>query len=175
MIYQKCKTRIDQTKSEATFSRDNVPKKTSLPNLVCQIGTQLADHLEIEYDRTNIDIKGANGKLNSTSLITFEETFLKAKLWARSASDRVDAVLEALIGKFSTVRVKLIFGQQGVGDGSNPLIFATFLPLNLANGEEEEEDGCKERRQAGDGRHLEEVCGALGCSLHWSGSFYGKI
>ena len=72
----------------------------------------------------------------------------------------------ALVGKFSTVSLKLIVGQQGVVDGSNPLLIATFLPLNLANGEEEEEDGSEERRQIGDGRHLE-VCGALGCSLHW--------
>ena len=91
-----------------------------------------------------------------------KETFLKAKLWAQRAGDRVDAVVEALVGKLS---VMLIVGQQGVVDGSNPLLFATFLPLNLANGEEEEEDGCEERRQIGDGRHLEEVCGALGCSL----------
>ena len=134
----------------------------------------MADHLVMENDRTNNDIKGARRKPNIGSRITFEETFLKAKLWARRAGDRVDAVAEALVGKDSTVmRVKLIFRQQGVVDGSNPLLFATFLPLNLANGEEE--DGSEERRQIGDGRHLGEVCGALGCSLHWSGSFYGKI
>ena len=106
------------------------------PNLFCQIGTQLADHLETEYDSTNIDIKGAN----------FEETFLKAKLWARSAGDRVDAVVEALVGKFSTVRrVKLEVRQQSVVDRSNLLLLTTFLlPLNLANSEQEKEekDGC---------------------------------
>ena len=118
----------------------------SFPYLVCQIGTQLADHLEIEYDRTNIDIQGAKRKLNSASRENFEETFLKAKLWARSAGDRVDAVVEALVGKFSTVRrVKLEVRQQSVVDGSNLLLLTTFLlPLNLANGEqdEEEESGC---------------------------------
>ena len=110
----------------------------SFPYLVCQIGTQLADHL----GNGNNDIKGAKRKANFASRITFEETFLKAKLWARRAGDRVDAVVEALVGKVTTVRVKLIVGQQGVVDGSNPLLFTTFLRLNLANaGEEEKEEG----------------------------------
>ena len=64
----------------------------SFPYLVCQIGTQLADHL----GNGNNDIKGAKRKANFASRITFEETFLKAKLWARRAGDRVDAVVEAL-------------------------------------------------------------------------------
>ena len=55
----------------------------------------------------------------------------------------------------------MVVGQQGVVDGSNHLLLTTILPLNL--GKAEEEEGCKEQRQIGDGRHLK-VCGALGCS-----------
>ena len=106
----------------------------------------MADHLVMENDRTNNDIKGAKRKHNIGSRVTFEETFLKAKLWARSAGDRVDAVVEALVGKFSTVRrVKLEVRQQSVVDRSNLLLLTTFLlPLNLANSEQEKEekDGC---------------------------------
>ena len=43
--------------------------------LLCQIGTQLADHLEMKNDKTNNDIKGQKEENNFASRITFEETF----------------------------------------------------------------------------------------------------
>ena len=71
------------------------------------------------------------------------KTFLKAKLWARLPGDCVDAVVEALARKL-LVRMKSMV-QQGVGDGSNSLLFATFVRFNHIDGDEEE-DGCLERR-----------------------------
>ena len=55
---------------------------------------------------------------------------------------------------------------QGVGDGSNSLLFATFVRLNLTDGEEEE-DGCQERRQVGGRIHFNvfEGTGLLGAML----------
>ena len=60
---------------------------------------------------------------------------------------------------------------QGVGDGPNSLLFATFLGLNLTDGEEEE-DGCQDRKEVGGRRHFN-VCqgtgllGALPGGLLW--------
>ena len=82
-----------------------------------------------------------NSILQARQILERKKTFLKAKLWAGSAGDRIDAVVEALVRKFSTVRVKLEVGQQGVVDGSNLLLLTTFLlSLNLANGEQDEEE-----------------------------------
>ena len=48
-------------------------------NLVCQIGTQLAGHLEMKNNRTNNDIKGAKRKPNIASRITFERNLSESK------------------------------------------------------------------------------------------------
>ena len=83
-------------------------------------------------------------KLNSSSGVTFEETFPKAKLWAQCSGDCVDAVVEALVGKLSVrISVSMVGSQQGVQDGSNSLLFAAFLfSPSHANDGEEEEDSC---------------------------------
>ena len=55
------------------------------------------------------------------------KTFFKAKLWAGSAGDSVDATIEALAGKLSTKGAR----QQGVGDVSHHLLCATLLSLQI--------------------------------------------
>ena len=67
------------------------------------------------------------------------KTFCKAKLWAGSARDSVDATIEALTRKLSMKGVR----QQGVGDGSHHLLSATLhwqVPgLHHSSGEEEQD------------------------------------
>ena len=64
-------------------------------------------------------------------------TSLKAKRWAGSARDSVDAIIEALVGKLSVKGAR----QQGVGDRSHHLLGATFrsqvLGIHHSFGEEE--------------------------------------
>ena len=84
----------------------------------------------------------------------FEDTVLEAELGCQGVSDGVDAVVEALGGKLF-LRLKLIVGQQGVVNRSNPCLFTTILLLILGKGEEEE--GCKDQRQISDGRHLKRL------------------
>ena len=74
-------------------------------------------------------------------------TCKKAKLWAGSARDSVDATSQALAGKLSTKSAR----QQGVGDGSHTLLVATFLKASKRRGlhhssGEEEQDCAKPRR-----------------------------
>ena len=59
------------------------------------------------------------------------QTFCKAKHWAGSARDSVDATIEALAGKLSIKGAR----QQGVGDGSHTLLVATFLGLHHCSSE----------------------------------------
>ena len=62
------------------------------------------------------------------------KTSLEAELWAWSAGDSVDAVVEALVWKLSVE----VAGQQGVGDRPHRLLGATsLLGLHLGIGEEE--------------------------------------
>ena len=73
-------------------------------------------------------------------------TYSKAKLWARSAVDSVEAVVETLVRK--VLSIEGFLSQQGVRDRSNRLPGATsILSLHLDHdrvGEEEEQD-CGEK------------------------------
>ena len=72
------------------------------------------------------------------------KTFCKAKLWAGSARDGVDATSQALAGKLSMKGAR----QQSVGDGSHHFLGATFLKASKRRGlhhssGEEEQDSAK--------------------------------
>ena len=73
------------------------------------------------------------------------QTFYKAKHWAGSARDSVDATIEALAGKLSMKGAR----QQGVGDVSHHLLGATFcwqvLGLHHSSSEEEQDSGMLRR------------------------------
>ena len=105
-------------------------------------------------------------------------TSLEAKLWSRSASDSVDAVVEALVGN-RPVKVAL---QQGVGDGSNHLLGATLLRrrvhhqvhgpvLGLNHGYAEKEEGFAKPRQIGEKHLLVQLTAIAGDPLCCSGAF----
>ena len=105
-------------------------------------------------------------------------TSFEAKLWSWSASDSVDAVVEALVGN----RAMEVALQQGVGDGSNPLLGATLLQgrshdhvhgpvLGLNHGYAEEEEGFAKPRQIGEKHLLVQLTGIAGDPLSCSGGF----
>ena len=75
-------------------------------------------------------------------------TFYRAKLWAGSARESVDATIEAFLGKLSMKGARL----QGVRDVSNHFLGATLLRqvLGLRYSLGEEEQDCTKPRGVGD-------------------------
>ena len=82
---------------------------------------------------------------------------MKAKLWAGSARDSVDATIAALAGKLSIKGAR----QQGVGNGSHPLLGAAFQVLGLHHSSGEEEQDCAKLIRIGEKHVLVLQCFGL--------------